>query len=258
MQIKKQPDSPTYSSKKRKSDKSLKPEEEHAAAPGSNVVSGHKPRGRTGGRPRKRSSSTELCALQSACREPRGKGINWVCCDKCEEWYHLQCVGITAKQAETEDFICQLCVPSVQDPNSGGDSSNSSTMANHSVLQALPRTRDNLQNFGPPSASSSTKNNNSKSADACPPSQTQSSSHVSSESPSPFTELSSASSPRLREQPAPTNTSVVATSTASPTTCGTSRCNTGSTPNNLEMISEDVRAGAESLHALASRSATVS
>ena len=27
-------------------------------------------------------------------------------CDYCDQWYHYKCVGITAKEAETMDFVC--------------------------------------------------------------------------------------------------------------------------------------------------------
>ena len=224
-------------------------------------VSGPKARGRAGGRPRKRSSSTELCALSSACREPRGKGINWVMCDECEEWYHVQCVGITAKQAENEDFICQLCIPNVKE-----SSNSSSTLTNHSSCQPLPRTAaDSGLHSGPVNASSS-KNNTSKyfRSSACP-SQIQSS-HLISSGLS-FTEQSSSSStstcsssPQLPEQQLPSRSSVTAFAATSVASCSkSSHCNnTDPTQDSLEVISDDVRAAAESLHALASRSGTVS
>uniref|UniRef100_A0A673YKW1 [histone H3]-trimethyl-L-lysine(4) demethylase n=1 Tax=Salmo trutta TaxID=8032 RepID=A0A673YKW1_SALTR len=50
-----------------------------------------------------------LCAAQW-CREPEGKQVNWVQCDgSCQQWFHQICVGVSAEQAEKEDYICISC-----------------------------------------------------------------------------------------------------------------------------------------------------
>uniref|UniRef100_A0A8C8IKF6 [histone H3]-trimethyl-L-lysine(4) demethylase n=1 Tax=Oncorhynchus tshawytscha TaxID=74940 RepID=A0A8C8IKF6_ONCTS len=47
-----------------------------------------------------------LCAAPW-CREPEGKQVNWVQCDgSCQQWFHQICVGVSAEQAEKEDYIC--------------------------------------------------------------------------------------------------------------------------------------------------------
>uniref|UniRef100_A0A8C8EGT3 [histone H3]-trimethyl-L-lysine(4) demethylase n=1 Tax=Oncorhynchus tshawytscha TaxID=74940 RepID=A0A8C8EGT3_ONCTS len=50
-----------------------------------------------------------LCAAPW-CREPEGKQVNWVQCDgSCQQWFHQVCVGVSAEQAEKEDYICISC-----------------------------------------------------------------------------------------------------------------------------------------------------
>uniref|UniRef100_A0A8C7VA81 [histone H3]-trimethyl-L-lysine(4) demethylase n=1 Tax=Oncorhynchus mykiss TaxID=8022 RepID=A0A8C7VA81_ONCMY len=50
-----------------------------------------------------------LCAAPW-CREPEGKQVNWVQCDgSCQQWFHQICVGVSAEQAEKEDYICISC-----------------------------------------------------------------------------------------------------------------------------------------------------
>ncbi|KAL0978239.1 hypothetical protein UPYG_G00167870 [Umbra pygmaea] len=50
-----------------------------------------------------------LCAAPW-CREPEGKQVNWVQCDgQCQQWFHQICVGVSAEQAEREDYICISC-----------------------------------------------------------------------------------------------------------------------------------------------------
>lgn len=36
--------------------------------------------------------------------------VNWVQCDgSCNQWFHQICVGVSAEQAENEDYICVSC-----------------------------------------------------------------------------------------------------------------------------------------------------
>ncbi|XP_028261559.1 lysine (K)-specific demethylase 5Ba [Parambassis ranga] len=50
-----------------------------------------------------------LCAAPW-CREPEGDEVNWVQCDgSCNQWFHQVCVGLSAEQAEKEDYICISC-----------------------------------------------------------------------------------------------------------------------------------------------------
>ena len=39
-----------------------------------------------------------------------GEEVSWVQCDKCEEWFHMICIGVAEDEiSETEDYICFQC-----------------------------------------------------------------------------------------------------------------------------------------------------
>lgn len=39
-----------------------------------------------------------------------GEEVDWVQCDKCEEWFHLICLGLDKKDLDEEDdFVCPPC-----------------------------------------------------------------------------------------------------------------------------------------------------
>ena len=45
------------------------------------------------------------------CLRPEGAKVGWIQCDKCEKWYHLECVALSNKEAEQiEDYTCPVCV----------------------------------------------------------------------------------------------------------------------------------------------------
>ncbi|CAM4747121.1 unnamed protein product [Rotaria magnacalcarata] len=49
------------------------------------------------------------CAVDNgACLKPSGSSIKWVCCDACERWFHLVCVGLTSVKKK-EEFKCNQC-----------------------------------------------------------------------------------------------------------------------------------------------------
>jgi len=49
------------------------------------------------------------CAVDSGtCLKPSGASIKWVCCDACERWFHLACVGLTSVKKK-EEFKCARC-----------------------------------------------------------------------------------------------------------------------------------------------------
>jgi len=49
------------------------------------------------------------CAVDSGnCLKPSGSSIKWVCCDACERWFHLVCVGLTSVKKK-EEFKCARC-----------------------------------------------------------------------------------------------------------------------------------------------------
>ncbi|XP_030632475.1 lysine (K)-specific demethylase 5Ba isoform X3 [Chanos chanos] len=50
-----------------------------------------------------------LCSAEH-CQQPEGNEVNWVQCDgSCNQWFHQICVGVSAEQAEKEDYICASC-----------------------------------------------------------------------------------------------------------------------------------------------------
>ncbi|KAI8905734.1 PLU-1-like protein-domain-containing protein [Powellomyces hirtus] len=76
----------------------------------------------------KHQSGVELFCL---CRQPhREEDGEMIGCDKCSEWYHFKCIGVTAAQAEGMDtYVCPVCVESKaakrerqgSDPSAAGD-----------------------------------------------------------------------------------------------------------------------------------------
>lgn len=66
-----------------------------------------------------------------------GDEVEWVQCDKCENWYHVVCVGISAQDAsKIDEYVCPYCITPVPTPTSKTpmevDSAN--TMAGLSVI----------------------------------------------------------------------------------------------------------------------------
>uniref|UniRef100_A0A673HTI9 [histone H3]-trimethyl-L-lysine(4) demethylase n=1 Tax=Sinocyclocheilus rhinocerous TaxID=307959 RepID=A0A673HTI9_9TELE len=53
-----------------------------------------------------------VCSAKQ-CQQPEGNEVNWVQCDgSCNQWFHQICVGVSAEQAENEDYICVSCISS--------------------------------------------------------------------------------------------------------------------------------------------------
>lgn len=45
------------------------------------------------------------------CRCPSDEQVAWVQCDKCQQWFHILCVGLTHQAAEAMDvFVCVDCI----------------------------------------------------------------------------------------------------------------------------------------------------
>ncbi|XP_046881983.1 lysine (K)-specific demethylase 5Ba [Hypomesus transpacificus] len=88
--------------KRDKSSKESKRKESKETSPPTNTLSDRSPSDSEG-------EDLSLCAAPW-CREPEGKQVNWVQCDgNCNQWFHQVCVGLSAEQAEKEDYICISC-----------------------------------------------------------------------------------------------------------------------------------------------------
>lgn len=49
-----------------------------------------------------------LCPAES-CLQPEGEEVDWVQCDRCNRWFHMICVGVSAELAAEEDYMCVSC-----------------------------------------------------------------------------------------------------------------------------------------------------
>lgn len=49
--------------------------------------------------------------LYCICRKPYQDGENMMECEKCEEWFHFECIGYigTSEEAEDINFVCSKC-----------------------------------------------------------------------------------------------------------------------------------------------------
>ena len=61
-------------------------------------------------RPAKRVNKLELCVVYCYCRLP-DNGETMICCDKCEEWFHVQCITSVPTNA-LDGWLCNDCKPS--------------------------------------------------------------------------------------------------------------------------------------------------
>ena len=41
----------------------------------------------------------------------------WIACDTCNRWFHQQCVGVTAEEANNEEYHCQQCKDAAIQPS---------------------------------------------------------------------------------------------------------------------------------------------
>ncbi|CAD6195799.1 unnamed protein product [Caenorhabditis auriculariae] len=49
------------------------------------------------------------CGLFAECTHPEADAVNWICCDKCDQWYHNICI-LGRNEPPTDDkFYCGVC-----------------------------------------------------------------------------------------------------------------------------------------------------
>ncbi|KAJ3225199.1 hypothetical protein HK099_007211 [Clydaea vesicula] len=52
------------------------------------------------------------------CRKPDSNESPMICCDTCEEWYHVGCVGLNLEESKLIDtFTCSICSNKIEAPN---------------------------------------------------------------------------------------------------------------------------------------------
>lgn len=52
----------------------------------------------------------ETQALYCLCRQPYDESQFYICCDKCQDWFHGRCVGIIQSEAEfIDEYVCPTC-----------------------------------------------------------------------------------------------------------------------------------------------------
>lgn len=48
--------------------------------------------------------------LYCLCRQPYDESKFYICCDKCQDWFHGRCVGILQSEADNiDEYICPNC-----------------------------------------------------------------------------------------------------------------------------------------------------
>jgi len=53
----------------------------------------------------------EVCPPMVCKLGNRRKRVTWIMCDECEQWFHVGCVGLTAKTADALDtWQCSICM----------------------------------------------------------------------------------------------------------------------------------------------------
>ncbi|KAG8513298.1 Death-inducer obliterator 1, partial [Galemys pyrenaicus] len=86
---------------------------------------GEEPEG--AGRPKPECEASDPSALYCICRQPHNNRF-MICCDRCEEWFHGACVGISEARGrllerDGEDYICPNCTILQAQDEPGLDSS---------------------------------------------------------------------------------------------------------------------------------------
>lgn len=55
----------------------------------------------------------ETQELYCLCKQPYDESQFYICCDKCQDWFHGRCVGILQREAENiDEYICPNCTKS--------------------------------------------------------------------------------------------------------------------------------------------------
>ncbi|XP_055614989.1 inactive histone-lysine N-methyltransferase 2E-like [Toxorhynchites rutilus septentrionalis] len=80
--------------------------------------------------------------IQNSCRAcGEADNSRMVACDKCEAWWHFDCVGVGESICE-KDFICQECVPGEKEPDARKNAPKPSNVAGSDVGSSASSTRN--------------------------------------------------------------------------------------------------------------------
>ncbi|GIY55557.1 nucleosome-remodeling factor subunit NURF301 [Caerostris extrusa] len=72
----------------------------------------------------KKATETAAEELYCLCRSPYDESQFYICCDRCQDWFHGRCVGVLQSEADTiDEYICPNC--------------QSNTAINHANLKSL-------------------------------------------------------------------------------------------------------------------------
>ena len=61
-------------------------------------------------RPANRVSREELCLIYCYCRLP-DNGKTMFCCNGCAEWFHDECIDVSAAERTMDTWFCNNCTP---------------------------------------------------------------------------------------------------------------------------------------------------
>ena len=53
--------------------------------------------------------NNKTCVAQPYFMEPLSLATDWIHCDKCNKWFHFQCIHLDNDQISEEEFVCPEC-----------------------------------------------------------------------------------------------------------------------------------------------------
>ncbi|EDV95519.1 GH15750 [Drosophila grimshawi] len=73
----------------------------------------------------------ETQQLYCSCRQPYDESQFYICCDKCQDWFHGRCVGIVQSEAEyIDEYVCPEC-----QRNSDANTANMKSLVQNEIVE---------------------------------------------------------------------------------------------------------------------------
>lgn len=73
----------------------------------------------------------ETQQLYCSCRQPYDESQFYICCDKCQDWFHGRCVGIVQSEAEyIDEYVCPEC-----QRNSDANTANMKSLTQNEIVE---------------------------------------------------------------------------------------------------------------------------